>query len=187
MSKNRTLRHKIESYIRLGWENRFWYESSNASATRFCVEHDLNVNTFLSYVAILSPRVHVSKNITLAKQYALSKETAGMMQQRVTALQLFDVSGVVSGVKINAFLDSLLLRPGAVCVDIWMSRIFGFDEGQLMRNTKAMQRKRRYYQNYIRRIADEFNIESYQMQAVLWSGYRQANTITDAAVKPMEF
>lgn len=187
MPSRPTLRHKIESYIRLGWENRFWYESSNASATRFCVEYELNVNTFLSYVAILSPRVHVTKNISFAKQYALGKNTTGMMKQRVNALQLFDVSGVVSGVKINAFLDSLLLRPGAVCIDIWMSRIFGFDKGELMLSTKLWQRKRNYYQNYVRRVASEFNLESYQMQAVLWSGYRQANTITDAAVQPMGF
>lgn len=180
---------KLNQYIAAGFDNRFWYEESNASALRFCKRNGLDLRTFLTVVAILSPRVQVSRNIRLAKQWVMEDRNAdGMMSQRVAALNAYHATGTVSGVKINAFLDSLLLKPGTVCVDIHMSRIFGFDGGELMQNSKKWTTLRRKAQSIVRRLAKRHGVTSYQMQAILWCGYlRTERNYSESNFSAMNF
>jgi hypothetical protein len=161
----------LESYIVAGMSHRFWYEQSNAAAGAWCQDNNQDLTTFLTVTAILSPRVQVIRNIRLAKQWALSRSADGIMKQRVNALNVYHATGKVSGTKINAFLDSLLLKPGAVCIDIHMSRIFGFAKGELMQNTKHWSAMRAKAQRIVARLAARFDMETYQAQAALWCGY----------------
>ena len=161
----------LESYVAAGIDNRLWYEESHASAARWCKANNQDLTTFLSVTAILSPRVQVVRNIRLARQWMLTRSTDGMMKQRVNALEIYHGSGKVSGTKINAFLDSLMLKPGAVCIDIHMSRLFGYAEGELMKETKEFKGLRAKAQRIVRRLAERHGMESYQMQAALWCGY----------------
>jgi len=163
---------KLHSYMAAGIDNAHWYEASRDSAARWCKANDVDLNTFLSVVAILSPRVQVVRNIRLAKQWVMEdKNPSGIMGQRVRALEIFHGSGKVSGTKINAFRDSLMLKPGAVCIDIHMSRIFGFDGGELMSETKKYRTLREKSQRIVRRLAHRYGMTSYGVQACLWCGY----------------
>lgn len=179
---------KLNQYIAAGFDNRFWYEESNASALRFCKRNNLDLRTFLTVVAILSPRVQVSRNIRLAKQWMLEdRNPAGMMSQRVAALEAYHATGVVSGTKINAFLDSLLLKPGSVCIDIHMSRIFGFGP-ELMQNSKKWATLRGKAQSIVRRLAKIHNVTSFQLQAILWCGYlRTERNYSESNFSSMNF
>ena len=161
----------LESYIAAGMRNRFWYEESMSSAMRWCTQHNQDLTQLLSVAAILSPRVQVARSIRLAKQWVLTRSESGIMKQRVNALEIYHTSGKVSGTKINAFRDSLMLVRGAVCIDIHMSRIFGFDKGELMEETKKYKILRGKSQRIVKKLAKKYGVESYQMQAILWCGY----------------
>jgi len=161
----------LESYMVAGMSHRFWYEHSNAAAGTWCEDNNQDLTTFLAATAILSPRVQVIRNIRLAKQWTLTRSPEGIMKQRVNALNAYHATGKVSGTKINAFLDSLLLKPGAVCIDTHMSRIFGFDKGELMQNTKHWSAMREKAQRIVARLAYRYGMETYQAQAALWCGY----------------
>ena len=62
-----------------------------------------------------------------------------------------------------------------------MSRIFGFDKGELMEETKKYKALRAKAQRIVRKLAKKYDLESYQMQAVLWCGYLAETQGYDAA------
>ena len=164
---------KLETYLSTGMANRFWYQESQAAASRWCQSNgDRDLTEFLSVVAILSPRVQVVRNVSLAKQWTTTRNDDGIMSQRVNALKRYHSAGIVSGPKVIAFRSSLLLESGAVCIDIHMSRLFGYDK-RLMSTTKEWTRKREKVQNIVRRLAKRYGMESFECQAALWCGYLQ--------------
>lgn len=179
---------KLEKYAIAGYENRTWYEESHLSAYRYCRERGFSLPDFLSVVAILSPRVQVSRNIRLAKQWFETRNTDGIMTQRANALRRYhETGGQISGVKINAFRDSLMLVEGSVCIDIHMSRIFGFQNGELMQNTIAWRKRREKAQSIVKRLARRHNVPSYGMQAMLWCGYLATEANRNNGFEPMRF
>tara|TARA_R100000808_G_C2143105_1_gene150868 strand:+ start:1274 stop:1822 length:549 start_codon:yes stop_codon:yes gene_type:complete len=181
-----TLISKLHEYATAGLDNRFWYEESNRNAAEFCRKHNIPITDFVAVLAILSPRVQVSRSIRLAKQYVLENDTRGIMQQRIRALDIWRATGNVSGVKINSFFDSLMLKGGTVCVDIHMSRLFGFDE-RLMSTTKHWTKKREQVKRVVRKLAKRWNVTSYQMQAILWCGYLKTDAPRKNGFEAMTF
>jgi len=181
-----TLLTKLHEYVIAGFDNRFWYEASNQNASAFCRQHDIPIADFLAILAILSPRVQVSHSIRLAKQYVLENDTRGIMQQRVRALDVWRTTGKISGVKINAFYKSLMLDDEAVCVDIHMSRLFGYD-GDLMRTTKYWTSRREKAQRVVRKLARHWGVKPRQMQAILWCGYLKTDASRISGFGAMTF
>ena len=181
-----TLISKLHEYAKAGLSNRFWYEESHASASAFCQDHDIPVSEFLAVVAILSPRVQVSRNVSLAKQYVLSGDTSGIMSQRVRALEVWKSTGIISGAKVNAFYKSLMLDDHAVCIDSHMSRLFGYD-GRLMEKTKHWVGRREKAQRVVGRLARQWGVKPRQMQAMLWCGYLKSEASRNSGFGSMEF
>jgi len=62
-----------------------------------------------------------------------------------------------------------------------MSRIFGFDKGELMEETKKYKALRAKAQRIVKKLAKKYGVESYQMQAILWCGYLTETQGYDAA------
>ncbi len=182
-------RKNLGKYLEIGMGNCRWYESSNASAMRFCSANNLDLKTFLAVTAILSPRVQVVRNIRLAKQWVLeNKNPNGIMMQRQRALAHYHATGIVSGTKIQAFNDSLNLVDGAVCIDTHMSSLFGFPGGELMGKTKRQIALREAACRAIGKMADQYSIPTYGVQAALWVGYLIAEKgYTFDRFKPMDF
>ena len=178
----------LHRYMAAGIENAHWYEASHDSAARYCKANGLDLNTFLAVTAILSPRVQVVRNIRLARQWAMGRNPKGIMSQRVRALEIYHGSGKVSGTKIKAFLGSLLLRDGEVCIDTHMSSIFGYTKGELMSETKRYRLAREKAQRIIRRLAKRYGMTSYQAQACLWCGYlKEEKGYSADRFAPMDF
>jgi len=179
----------IENYLVAGIENKGWYQSSNDSAVRFCNRYGLDLTTFLSVTAILSPRVQVVRNIRLARQWCLeNKNPKSIMSQRVRALEAYHKSGIVTGEKVKAFRESLLLVDGACCIDIHMSRAFGYQGGELMRNTLFFKGEREAAQSIVRRLASKYQMPSYSAQSSIWCGYLELEAgYTQDRFKPMDF
>jgi len=161
----------IEDYIEAGKQNQYWYEESYASAVRWCAKHNFDVTKFLSSVAILSPRVQVIRNVRLSKQWFSERDATSMMSQRIRALLRYEYDGTISGTKVNDFRNSLLLVPDTVTIDIHMSRLFGYQKGELMIPSKYWSSQRDLYKSVVRMHADNHNMTTYGMQACLWCGY----------------
>jgi len=181
-----TLIEKLHKYALAGLGNRFWYEESNRNAAEFCREHNIPLPELLAVLAILSPRVQVSRSVRLSKQYVLHGDTDGIMAQRVRALDVWRNTGKISGPKVNAFHDSLLLDDEAVCIDVHMSRLFGHD-ANLMRTTKHWSNRREKAQRVIRRLARSWGVKPRQMQAMLWCGYLKTDAKRSNGFEAMTF
>ena len=178
----------IEDYIEAGKQNQYWYEESYTSAARWCAKNNFDVEKFISCVAILSPRVQVIRNVRLAKQWFVDRDATSMMDQRIRALLSYDYDGTVSGTKVNDFRNSLLLVPDTVTIDIHMSRLFGYQKGELMRTSKHWSNLRDLHKSIVRMHADQHNMTSYGMQACLWCGYLKLDCgYTDDRFGPMDF
>lgn len=178
----------IEDYIQAGKKNQYWYEESYTSAARWCAKNNFDIPNFISAVAILSPRVQVIRNVRLAKQWIAERDATSMMAQRIRALLRYDYDGTVSGTKVNDFRNSLLLVPDTVTIDIHMSRLFGYQKGELMRTSKYWSNLRDLHKSIVRMHADQHNMTSYGMQACLWCGYLKLDCgYTDDRFGPMDF
>lgn len=178
----------IEDYIEAGKQNQYWYEESYASAVRWCAKNNFDTTKFISAVAILSPRVQLIRNVKLAKQWFAERDATSMMTQRIRALLQYDYDGTVSGTKVNDFRNSLLLVPDTVTIDIHMSRIFGYQKGELMRTSNYWSGQRNLYKSVVRMHADHHNMTTYGMQACMWCGYLKLDCdYTDDRFAPMDF
>ena len=182
-------RKNLESYLAAGIGNCRWYEESNASAIRFCAANNLDLKTFLGVVSLLSPRVQVTRNIRLSKQWVLgNRNPTGIMKQRVKALEIFHATGHIGGTKVNQFNNSLNLLPGSVCIDTHMSSLFGFPGNELMGKTKRQIALRESAGRAIKKLATKYNLPTYGIQASLWVGYLITEKgYTFDRFKPMDF
>ena len=193
MNNKESLKTKLSRYIIAGFDNAYWYEHSNASIQRFAIENGYCFSRVLNYAAILSPRVQVSRSVTLTKQL-LKGNTTGIMTQRLQAIELWERTGKLStgSIKVRAFRDSLELNPLAVCIDVHMSSIImGEDiknKSDLMKNDKKNRKKRESFQRIILRLGKRFGLTGPQTQAAIWCGkLRIENNYSDERIAPLTF
>ena len=155
-----------------------WYEKASADIVDFSLAFDIEPDTAAAVIAILSPRVQVSRNARLAAKYLLDGETEGIMEQRLKAIERYvrfgKISGYTHGHKVYAFYRNLSGDFSHVTVDTWMSKIYGVDFG------KITDQQRLEIQQDVTAIADAAGITPAAAQAALWVGYRELHGHNDS-------
>ena len=153
---------------RMGAGGRDWYARAHTSVVRYGLQTGNCPRRVADVLAITSPRVPVSRNVTMADHYLRTGEHPhGAMKQIRQALDKYEVTRSFGGLKVNAFSDALMNDPDAVVVDVWMIR--AFDRS----HWKSITPKRyREVVGLIRRTATILGWTAAGTQAAIWTGIR---------------
>lgn len=149
-----------------GAEGRGWYREAQASIEAYAREHELCPKYISDVLAILSPRVSVAFNVTLAKRYLLTGFASGAMGQRQKALEKYERTGYFSGRKVVAFSAALSGDPSAIVIDAWMYNALGDPE---------VGPSKGHYERCCARVlevADALGWPPAETQAAIWRGTR---------------
>ena len=164
--------------LELGSDASDWYVKASDDIVQFADAFDIDHDTAAAVIAILSPRVQVSRNARLAAKYLLDGETDGIMEQRLKAIERYVrygfLNGYTHGHKVYAFYRNLSGDFDHVTVDTWMSKIYGVDFG------KITDQQRSEIQQDVTAIAEAAGITPAAAQAALWVGYRELHGHNDS-------
>ena len=157
-----------------------WYEISAKDIERYSRRLELSADFVADIVAILSPRIQVSRNARIAHQFITTDDTSGIMGNRIDAIDYYRRTGKVSqsGQKVRNFSANLRGNFSLVTIDVWMSRAFGVDYDGVNSPAKS---DAVYGQmaGRITRLASRFDVSPASFQACVWSGIRKENGIKD--------
>lgn len=164
--------------LELGADASDWYEKASQDIVEFAHAFDIEPETAAAVIAILSPRVQVSRNARLAAKYLLDGETEGIMEQRLKAIERYVrygfLNGYTHGHKVYAFYRNLSGDFSHVTVDTWMAKIYGVDF------QKITDQQRLEIQHDVTAMAVHAGITPAAAQAALWVGYRELNGHNDS-------
>ena len=157
-----------------------WYEVSSQDITKYASQFGLSADFVADIVAILSPRIQVSRNARLAHQFITTDNTAGIMGARLDAIEHYRKTGQVSqsGQKVRNFSANLRGNFDLVTIDVWMSRAFGvgYESTNSPAKSDAIYAK---MAGKVTRLASRFGLSPASLQACIWSGIRQEHGIRD--------
>lgn len=172
IQETRTVRisAKLDAHIRdlamVGDQYRRWYFDSRDSIRDYCVAYDRDRQFTTDVIAIYSPRVQVSRNITFAKHFLETGEHPdGSLRARTAAAEHYVRTGKYTGRKVLAFADNLLNpeTSQAVTVDTHVAKAYGvgsdFNDDQF----QAICR-------HITAIARTAKMLPHEIQAAIWCG-----------------
>ena len=164
--------------LELGSDASDWYVKASDDIVQFADAFDIDHDTAAAVIAILSPRVQVSRNARLAAKYLLDGETDGIMEQRLKAIERYVrygfLNGYTHGHKVYAFYRNLSGDFDHVTIDTWMAKIYGVDF------QKITDQQRSEIQQDVTAIAEAAGITPAAAQAALWVGYRELHGHNDS-------
>lgn len=161
------------AYLRAGLSARGylgdWYADVREGCEVFSARHGIPLETVAGVLATTSPRVHVRKNMELARRVLLfGSKPESLLPSAWAATAHFLETGEIRGPKTSAFARAILGDREAIVVDVWVARALGID-GQRLAG-------RRYSDaaDTVRALARCEGIAPREAQAALWYGARRA-------------
>lgn len=140
-----------------------WYSEARDVAADVAFRLGVPVEHGAAIVSAFSPRVHWSRNITLALDYATGRVPA-CLRQSIRAADRARVDGI-AGLKADKTVNFARAIAGdgeAVVVDVWMCRAAGLD-----RDAPTVVQYREI-SSAVRSLAREWQLEPSTMQALIW-------------------
>ena len=157
-----------------------WYEISSKDISDYASQLEMSADFVADIVAILSPRIQVSRNARIAHQFITTDDTTGIMGNRIQAIDYYRRTGKVSqsGQKVRNFSANLRGNFDLVTIDVWMSRAFGvgYESANSPAKSDAVYAR---MSGRVTRLARRFEMSAASMQACIWSGIRQEYGIKD--------
>lgn len=161
----------IELY-ELGVSCEGWYPMARDNVAKFADSVGYSADYVAGVVAVLSPRVHVSRNARIAESYLREGTLDGVVSASRAALSHYDQTGEIRGPKTGPFARAI--NPdhpdpdNCVVVDTWIWRIFypgvGFSEANVSTRNAIIEA--------ITELAREIGETPANFQARLWGGIR---------------
>lgn len=167
----------LEALARAGAYNRHWYREAREDITTVAEDIGVSPGYFADVLAVTSPRVHVSRNVTLAVAAVRGTlHTAGALAATRRAYLTYQATGRINGPKTRAFADALRGDETAVVLDVWMARAFAVSKA-LQRDPERVQAlafsRKESRAECIRRVeavAARLGWTPAQTQAAIWAG-----------------
>ena len=176
---------KLTQLALQGEEWKGWYDTAHISITEWCLANDVDLLHFVAVLAIISPRMSVGKNVSLAKAYFVALKANGsevdthrhvpglIGKTHRRALEKYEHSGTIDGRKTKAFADALLGNGNAIVLDTHMATALGVNQDKLTKNkrvfTKACDR--------VTAVAKRLQWTPAEVQAAIWTAvYKSKHT-----------
>ena len=183
--KSATLKKKILAHFNDAkplevLEGAQWYDSANSDIQALATAYDMPARTVAGVVAVLSPRMRWSENISEAasiiqQYYAdVTAESAHSITFLQNVRKAYSVlagdDSAIRGPKVTAFYRNLLGDPTVVTVDIWAIRAA---IGKTLRDSKGTDRapnktEQAAITKAYETAAREVGISPAKLQAIVW-------------------
>jgi hypothetical protein len=169
------------SWLRTASESQFsdgmkWYAQAKETCETLAEKHDKKLETVIAIVSALSPGCPWDRNVADAQEVllngfnAVSCATYKSNVKKAAKIAETENTSILSGVKVEAFYDSILNPQTAViaCIDRWMLRAVNITQRGSLRvgERKALQRA---FEN----ISKEHDIPVASLQAIVWIVVRE--------------
>lgn len=158
-----------------------WYESLNRICSELGRLHNVPLATVAGVLVTFSAQKKFSENLNQTVQFLSGVPIQGMYSKK----QLETAKAIMAGadplltwnkesLKYRNFYESILLTPGAVCVDSHIIKHYLAKHPYSKLHKKPVEsifgapRAYRLIQEYVRKFARSMGMESYQAQAYLW-------------------
>ena len=142
-----------------------WYAYAKRDIEHVCELKQWDFNRFVDVLAITSPRVAVVRNIRAAMYYmATEKFVSGTIKNTRLAMEHYEETGEIRGLKTSAFARALKGDLDAIVLDVWMSKAFEIDQDRF-RNKKV----RGECERRVCRAARACKIRPAELQAASWA------------------
>jgi hypothetical protein len=164
----------IETFLVDGFEASSWYDDASKAILELSHQTQIDADFLADVIAILSPRVQVSRNCALALNWLFEGVSQGVMQQRIDALELYLQTRKVIGPKVSQFAANLKGDFDAITVDVWIARAFG------VKFDKITDSERDGIKDVIRNLADFYGLSPAAAQAAIWVGVRKFYGLSDS-------
>ena len=140
-----------------------WYTDAAMVAADVAWRMRLPLEHGAAIVSAFSPRVHWSRNVTLAIDYAEGR-TPNCLRQSIRAADRARDNGIdgLKADKTNAFARAIAGDDDAVVVDVWMCRAAALDRDA---PTTVQYRE---ISSAVRSLAREHSLAPRVMQALIW-------------------
>jgi len=156
-----------------GIEHKDWYQVAHKAIATYCKANSIPINDFIDVLALTSPRVSVKRNMEVTKEifkgnsidYRPIKTLVPTVQRSIA---VWVETKQINGKKTSEFANSLNLIKGSICLDVWMSRAYKVEQKKLFRKDIHSR-----IVKDIKRLSKKYNLETYQVQACIWSGMYQ--------------
>jgi hypothetical protein len=146
-----------------GQAHRRWYVEGVPALQAMADGLGVDFQLLCDVVAITSPRVHVVRNIRIARDYLTRRAELATLDG--AALAHYERTGRIRGPKTRAFSDAIQGDPDALVLDVWMSRALGVPQSRLF--TKAVHGKA---SARVGRVARRLGWTVAETQAAIWAG-----------------
>ena len=187
LNKHPSSTRKINSYLKAGLHGAEWYDH-----TRKVVEDKLGKElapVFVDILAATSPNQSVKGNVTIAKralkQLQERQAFRGYLSMVANMLNIIRINHITGhrakfgGAKVQNFADALAGDSGAVVVDRWMLRAFGYP------NIITHKRYREISLWIVTRAA-QLDMSPAQVQASIWTGIKAKEDKTGMTAKSFD-
>lgn len=162
-----------------------WYKNAAKEIERYCAEHGYRFDTFCDVLAITSPRVRVSRNVELTKQFMDDHyyETMGdwldsLLPATRSALIHWRETGKIRGPKTSAFAAALKGDKQALVIDAWMARALNVPHSKV-NGVKALIT----INDLLYDITADLSIPLRELQACIWCGIIKAHNKVPANIE----
>ena len=175
MAAYNSLKSRLEDASPDEWRRGVsWYPRANSIAVRYARTHSVPVSAASGVIAALSPLTPWDDNLEAAEALLQGDDSRlqslhGLSRNQSKARRIAfggEAAGdILSGSKVLGFHYSIMLQPGAVCIDrhIWNAvGRFG------LASQAPTDNARRAIERAFRMLSTEYDVPTYALQAIVW-------------------
>lgn len=172
MRSYRTLRR----YAQQGADGKDWYNDTVPVVEAVAAGLGVSPKYLADVLAIMSPRVHVTRNIRIALTYITGGGYAGVMPGVVQSLRYYEDTTHIRGPKTSAFARALRGDKEAIVLDVWMGRALNVPQEKL--GTKRVMQPANAL---VRRVGNSLGWAPAEVQAAIWTHWVRTHRRSDGS------
>jgi hypothetical protein len=140
-----------------------WYNEAQTVAIELATRHSCPLEYAAGVIAAFSPRTRWTQNITNAVLFLEGHDVPALGNniKMANAVMEKGIQGL-KGRKTNSFAKNIAGNMSVVTIDVWMIRAAGYDR---LDANKTMYDT---MENVIIELAEIYNVEPAQLQALIW-------------------
>jgi hypothetical protein len=157
----------ILAYAVIGRDHRNWYRDARVVMGQLAERTKWPVRYVCDIVAIVSPRVSVSRNLRVAEAYLSDGVILpGVIQSTPRALKHYRATGEIRGPKTSRFALALAGCDNQCVIDTHIAAAFGYrpEDARLVSTQRRVER-------VMGRVATTCGWTLSDTQAAVWAGY----------------
>lgn len=158
--------NKLLELAKNGECNKDWYKKSGEVISSICDKYGWDKQFFIDILALTSPRVSVTRNMYIAKEFMVTKQIPTHIIPSVQkSIQTYLDEGKINGPKTSEFARALKGEQDAIVLDVWMAKALQVPQ-EIFSSVNHKQRKESVKR--IKKVSENLGWTLAETQAAIW-------------------